>query len=259
MNKTIYILLCAAMVSACESSTEQTTTEKTDSMSLAAVPMDPALEKLIANFTLDKELMYVIDAQKMDDLIPGKELKAADVKLLMQNPLKDELFGSTAYTIKEFMQIDSVKALGKYEEWSAGLDVGATIDSHVYAYSKARTGVNSWALFWIHEHRTMEACPYSYGKTVYVTAISNNKIGETIVFAEQSGASDAPVSFDRKLSGTMLDSAHLALSVVEEQDDDEPTLERTEALYEISLKDGNFSFTSRKKEAPYKVEKKKAE
>jgi hypothetical protein len=262
MKKTMYPILGAALLlSACGSPSAEQTVAPKDSTSVsteASLPvMDPALFELTGVFTDTKALSFAIDAQKIDELKPGKELKGADVKLLMQSPVKDELFVGMDYTLGEFMRIDSIKAKGKYDEYVKNIELGETQDSRAYAYAKANTGPDSFVLFWIHESHSTEACPYSYAKTVYATAISNNEVGQTIVFADQSGGSDAPVYASRKLTGTMTDSSRVLLSVEDVSGDDEPSEEIVEAFYELKLKDGKFSFVSKSKKAPRK-EKKKA-
>jgi len=217
---------------------------------------NPELEKLLKKFNV-AELPYAIDDKKLDKIEGGKELKGKDIKLLAQTIPEKDLFMDLDYALKNFYVIDSVKAKGTYEEWANGLDLGQTKQSKAYSLAQIKTGENSSVLFWILEHSTVEACPYSWAKTVLATTINKNKIGETIIFAEHSGGGDAPVSFDRIIKGIVTPELNFTLVLKEELDQDEPKIEITDGCYETELKDGKFIFTKEEKKAPRKVKKKK--
>ena len=88
-------------------------------------------------------------------------------------------------------------------------------------------------------------------------AIYKNKITQTIVFAEQSGGGDSPISFDVKLNGTITSDFKFILSQKKELDNDEPKIELTEGNFEIELKEEKFTFTKDEKKKPRFVKRKK--
>lgn len=107
------------------------------------------------------------------------------------------------------------------------------------------------------DYQTEDACPFSYSKTIYATAIYKNKITETIVFAEQSGGGDTPISFDVKLNGTITSDFKFIFSQKNELDNDEPKIELTEGNFEIDLKEEKFTYTKDEKKKPRFVKRKK--
>jgi len=218
---------------------------------------NPSLDSLANLFSKTEVLPFSIEAKNIEKIKLGKKLKSKEVNMLAQSVVKNDLFMDVDYAVEKFNTIDSVKAAGHYEEWQNGLDLGAVKFSEAYCISQVKTGENSSILFWMLDYSTVEACPYSYSKTIYATAIYKNKITETIVFAEQTGGGDAPISFDGALNGTITSESKIILSLRNELDSDEPKIEITEGNYEIELKEGKFTFTKDEKKKPRFVKKKK--
>lgn len=228
-----------------------------------AIPVNPELEALVKLFTTKKELPFQLSAEEIDKTegwptaqAGTKALKTKEVSLLAASVKKNNLFMDVEYALKDFYTIDSVKTKGTYKDWAESLDLGQTQRSDVYALYKVETGPSSYVLFWMLDYATVEACPYSWAKTVFATAINKNKTGETIVFAEHSGGGDAPISFDRKIKGSLSQDLKLVLTLREELDEDEPKIELTEGNYELQLSDGKLTFTKEEKKAPRKISKK---
>jgi len=257
-------LVSILLITSCSSdpSDKEIVTAKKDSIvdSIAVqqeiIESNPALDSLTNLFSKTEVLPFSIEAKNIEKIKLGKKLKSKEVNMLTQSIVKNDLFMDVEYAVEKFNTIDSVKAAGHYEEWQNGLDLGAVKFSEAYCISQIKTGENSSLLFWMLDYSTVEACPYSYSKTIYATAIYKNKITETIVFAEQTGGGDAPISFDGALNGTLTIDAKIILSLRNELDSDEPKIEITEGNYEIELKEGKFIFTKEEKKKPRFVKKK---
>lgn len=220
------------------------------------IEANPALDSLMSLFTITENLPFSIEAKNIDKIKPGKKLRRKQVNMLASNVVKNDLFMDVDYAVKKFNIIDSVKAKGKYEEWKQQLDLGAIMYSKAFCITLIKTGENASLLFWMLDYQTEDACPFSFSKTIYATAVYKNKITETIVFAEQSGGGDAPISFDGALNGTLTNDFKCILSQKDELDGDNPKIEITEANYEIELKEGKFTFTKEEKKKPRFVKRK---
>lgn len=259
---TLVSILCFTSCSSDSSDKEVVTKSKDsiiDSIAVQQEIIEPnlALDSLTNLFTKTEVLPFSIEAKNIEKIKLGKKLKSKEVNMLTQSIVKNDLFMDVDYAVEKFNTIDSVKVAGHYEEWQNGLDLGAVKFSDAYCISQIKTGENSSILFWMLDYSTVEACPYSFSKTIYATAIYKNKITETIVFAEQTGGGDAPINFDGKLNGTLTSDSKIILSLRNELDSDEPKIEITEGNYEIELKEGKFTFTKDEKKKPVFVKKKK--
>jgi len=258
-------LVSILLITSCssDSSDKEIVTEKKDSIvdSIAIqqeiIEPNHALDSLTNLFSKTEVLPFTIEAKNIEKIKLGKKLKSKEVNMLTQSVVKNDLFMDVEYAVEKFNIIDSVKAAGQYEDWKTHLDLGAVKYSEAHCLSQVKTGENSYLLFWVLDYSTVEACPYSYSKTIDATAVYKNKIAETIIFAEQSGGGDAPISFDKKLSGTINSALLMVLSLREELDQDEPKIEVTEGNYEIELKEGKFIFKKEEKKKPVFVKKKK--
>lgn len=223
---------------------------------LEVIAPNPSLDSLISLFTTTETLPFTIVAKDIEKIKLGKKLRRKQVNMLATSVVKSDLFMDVDYAVEKFNIIDSVKALGKYEEWKQQLDMGAVMYSKAFCITHIKIGENASLLLWMLDYQTEDACPFSYSKTIYATSIYKNKIGETIVFAEQTGGGDAPISFDGVLNGTLTNDLKFMLSQKNELDNDEPKIEINEGNYELELKEGKFIFTKEEKKRPRFVKRK---
>lgn len=261
----IFICISALVFASCGTSVpekEIVSVPKQDSVKdttvapLEVIEPNPALDSLTSLYTTTETLPFSIIAKDIEKIKLGKKLKRKQVNMLASNVVKNDLFMDVDYAVEKFNIIDSVKALGKYDEWKQQLDLGAIMYSKAFCITQIKTGENASLLFWMLDYQTEDACPFSYSKTIYATAVYKNKITETIIFAEQSGGGDAPISFDGALNGTLTKDFKCILSQKDELDGDNPKIEITEANYEIELKEGKFTFTKEEKKKPRFVKRK---
>ncbi|HEY1038689.1 MAG TPA: hypothetical protein VGF30_04750 [Bacteroidia bacterium] len=220
------------------------------------IEANPDLEAVLQLFPITEKTPFALTSEQIDKIEGKGTLKTKQVRLLSQSVAKNALFLEVEYALNDFYKIDSVKARGTYKDWADQRDLGQTQQSDVYPLYKIETGNASYVLFWMLDYSTVEACPYSWAKTVFATAIHKNKVGETIVFAEHSGGGDAPVSFDRRIKGNLDEDWKITLNLKEELDQDEPKIEITEGLYELEMKDGIVVFTKEDKKKPRQEKKK---
>jgi hypothetical protein len=223
---------------------------------LEIIEPNPSLDSLLSLFTTIETLPFSIEAKNIEKIKLGKKLRRKQVNMLATSVVKNDLFMDVDYAVEKFNIIDSVKAVGKYDEWKQQLDMGAVMYSKAFCITQVKTGENASLLLWMLDYQTEDACPFSYSKTIYATAIYKNKITETIVFAEQTGGADAPISFDGALNGTLTNDFKFVLSQKNELDNDEPKIEINEGIYELELKEGKFTFTKEEKKKSRFVKRK---
>lgn len=261
----IFICISALLFASCGTSVpekEIVSVPKQDSVKdtivapLEVIESNPALDSLTSLFTTTETLPFSIKAKDIEKIKLGKKLRRKQVNMLASNIVENDLCMDIDYAVKKFNIIDSVKALGKYEEWKQQLDLGAIMYSKAFCITQIKTGENASLLLWMLDYQTEDACPFSYSKTIYATAVYKNKITETIVFAEQSGGGDAPISFDGALNGTLTNDFKFILSQKNVLDNDEPKIEINEGNYELELKEGKFIFNKEEKKKPFFVKRK---
>ncbi len=106
-------------------------------------------------------------------------------------PLGDKI--KENWTVNDFLQIDSLKAAGKYQEYVAHLDIGQTKESSAWIYDTLSYSTGKLVV-WGITYSSYEACPSFSGKNIFITTISNDdKYQNTIKLLELSGFADPPV------------------------------------------------------------------
>lgn len=143
---------------------------------LEVIKPNPALDNLISLFTTTEALPFTIVAKDIEKIKLGKKLRRKQVNTLATSVVKNDLFMDVDYAVVKFNIIDSVKAIGKYDGWKQQLDMGAVMYSKAFCITQIKTGENSSLILWMLDYQTEDACPFSYSKTIYATAIYKNKI-----------------------------------------------------------------------------------
>lgn len=211
---------------------------------IESIPKNPIADSLLNYFLVSTQLPISISPEKIDSLNLKVNLKTYEVKKMCGKFIENNLSKKSKYSIKQFYKIDSLKHRGSYKNWKNKTEIGEIINAEAFAIYKIKTNENSYLLFWMLQESTAEACPYSWLKSVFVTVIYNNEINETILFAEHAGSGDAPVSYDKKITGSISKDLTFYLESVEELDEDEPLVELTECNFNAKLDNGIFKFTN---------------
>jgi len=102
------------------------------------------------------------------------------------------LLGDKQNAINDFMQLDSLRLNGEYEEYIDNIDIGMTVTAEANIGDKVKISENSFILLWAIYIATYEACPYYTGTSVYGTLFIDQTATSTAVLGETSSAGDAP-------------------------------------------------------------------
>ncbi|MDX2173187.1 MAG: hypothetical protein SFY56_08710 [Bacteroidota bacterium] len=204
---------------------------------------NPLVDSLLNYFLVSTQLPMSISSENIDSLIPKVTLKTYEVRKLSNKFIKNNFSKKCQYSIEQFYKIDSIKENGDYKSWKHQTEIGEIINAEAYPIYKIKIDENNYLLFWMLQESTAEACPYSWLRSVFVTVIFNNKIKETILFAEHMGSGDAPVSYDKKITGSISKDLTFYLESREELDEDEPLVKLTECNFDLKLDSGIFKYT----------------
>lgn len=219
------------------------------------VVQDPLIDSLVNYFKATTQLPISISAKNIDALKPKLKLRAYEVKKMSGKFIQSALSKKCEYYIHRFCKIDSIKQLGEYKSWKLQTELGEIIKADAYAICKVKIDEFGYLLFWMLDESTAEACPYSWGKLVFVTVVNKNEMSETILFAEHSSSGDAPVSYDKKISGSISKDLMFYHELREELDEDEPLVKLTEWNYDLKLVNGVFKCTNEGSKVMRKVRK----
>lgn len=212
-----------------------------------AVTFDPALEKILPLFEEVKAFPYKTDTVILHHA-EGDSLVTAQVKILATNWFKHALTDAAAVHLADFYMIDSVRAKGKYSQWTETLDIGMTKFANAHALHKIQLDEKTWILTWKLTTSSFEACPYFSGTDIYATLVYEGKVTESFVLGEEMGAGDPPVSMSGWLTSELTADGKITLHGFEENDDmdaDFSTQVKTEYWFEI--KNGKFNLVKEEK------------
>lgn len=194
---------------------------------------------LLSKFPEINGMTYKLTADEIEDLKKGDTLHWADVSALSNNIVKENIFAGINDGLEAFRIIDSVKQAEKYKKWLEKQELAATIYADAFSIGKLKTGENSWILFWMLSYSTEQQCPYASTTSVMATSFVNNEPQQTILFAEIEGATDAPVSFSGKTSGTF-DGSKITLVQHDEEENGDPETIFYDRKHELMFSNGNF-------------------
>lgn len=211
---------------------------------IESVPKNPIVDSLLNYFLVSAQLPISISSETIDSLNLKMNLNAHEIKKMSSKFIENDLSKKSKYYIERFCKIDFMKDKGSYKSWKNQTEVGEIINAEAYAIYKIKTDENSCLLFWMLHESTAEACPYSWLKSVFVTVIYNNEINETILFAEHAGSGDAPVSYDKRITGSISKDLSFHLESREELDEDEPLVKLTESNVDLKLINGIFKYAN---------------
>lgn len=169
----ILILSLSFLILSCGSNTTETVT--TDS-----VQIDSTRNQTVST----SDLVLMVDDSSTLDTVP------LSTSLIRQWSSSEQVKGD--FTISQWMEIDSIKANGKYPAYLEKLDIGQTKDSRGWIYDTIPLAEGN-AYVWGIWYTSYEACPYFSGKDIYLTTVSKEgKPVATIKLTKVSSGGDPP-------------------------------------------------------------------
>jgi hypothetical protein len=259
LNQLIAFFASILLFASCNSPnrTDGTQNSVTDSTSFR----DGAYAGLLEKFKAVNILAFTADTTLMFRLEKYDSLGTNEVKQLDKNWATLDSSGSEEYTMREFYQIDSIKASGNYATWCDSLQPGMTKSSNACAIARISIDDKNQLLIWGLATSSYEACPFTTAQEVYVSMLANDVLVKTFKLAEYISSADPPVAMQRMVSGTINKDLTVDLSVYQENDEDMdlPDLIVTKETYHYAIKNGKLSLLSGRKEPPVKVKRKKQE
>lgn len=136
-------------------------------------------------FSLDSNYMESISEEA--PLLTNVEVQYLSSDLIDNQPTE-----WSSYDIKSFIDIDSMRLMGTYEEYVESIDIGMMQESDAYLLDKIILDSDRFILLWSISYSTYEACPYASGTVVFGTIFENNIALNTATLGEDSGGGDAP-------------------------------------------------------------------
>ena len=238
---------------------DSTLTDTLASTDAAVTPSENPLveidsEKLLAKFKksyslpleLDSTFIIQFDSETGDD---PYNLNREEVAYLSSS-ISDEMPTSRAdYHIKTFIELDSIKRFGDYENYQQNLDLGQTRYSHANTAGKVKISDARSIYLWSVDYATYEACPYGWGTYIFGTLFENGKPIQAVLVAEYSGGGDPPVWGKTHLYSTITKD-HIKAKFVDEYgeedyDTGEEYVQRSEKKYEYRFTSGGFEVSEK--------------
>lgn len=139
-------------------------------------------------FNLDSN--FVFDIENQND--GPSTLTNIEVQYLGYDMVKNQPTSWSGYNINTFIEIDSMKINGTYDDYVDSIDIGMMERSFAYVHSKILVNKNTFILLWSISFSTYEACPFSSGTVIFGTFFHGNLAYNTAVLGETSGGGDAP-------------------------------------------------------------------
>jgi hypothetical protein len=247
----LIILASGSLFTSCNNPEQNTDKEiKDNAMSNVA----PEIQKLLSLFKTDLPLPFIVDSAFLGKDHYGDSIGGSEMKLLSSNILKNDQLGSLDYDLNEFFKIDSIKAAGTYAAWCETLDIAMTKFSKAEAVGKIKYNNETDLLVWMLQQSSYEACPWSSFRSIYITPLHKNKIGQTVILGETFGAGDPPVSMQRNIYGAIYKDGSIVLDWREEHDDMDTTFSELEKRkYDLLIKDANISILKEFKKELVKI------
>lgn len=126
----------------------------------------------------------------------SKPIYKQQIKILSKNLKSIKESYTPDWVIKDFIKIDSLKQINKYQEYSQTLDLGMTQFSEAYALNQFKLdSINCYT--WCIDHSSVEACPHGYGTEVFISFVQKDSVVACYQIAEISGGADAPYWSER--------------------------------------------------------------
>lgn len=166
-------------------------TETSEEVNSSSHQNFPAILKdLEASFS-SYELPFSIAPDSLSNLSQIPELNLEQVKYISKyfNPL--EKF--EGYYIDKSLELYKLKAEGKYNTYTAELDLGQLRDATVHPYGRIDLDT-AMLLLWRIEFTSFEACPYYAGAELYVSVVTGDTVNQCYLVGEEWAGGDPPAA-----------------------------------------------------------------
>jgi len=190
----------------------------------------------------EKELPVEIDSVFISKL-SGEELTKlnAGQVLTLSEGLEEIANIYSKGTINAFIEIDSLKQIGKYEEYSQTVDAGMTETSEAIAIHEYTMTDETRIFIWAISDRTSESGPWSEGTIVFASFAKENTILKCYPIAEIAFGGDAPMWGATKIECRITDSGEFQISrQYLEGDDDAGTVDKLNEFYNFIWQNGQL-------------------
>jgi len=189
----------------------------------------------------EKELPAEIDSVFIGEF-SGEEftkLNANQVLTLSEGFNEIANIYSAKGTIDEFIEIDSLKQIGKYEEYVQKIDAGMTEISEAIAIYEYTMADGTRIFIWAISDETVEMGPWSKGTIVYASFAKENTILKCYPIAEISFGGDAPMWGASKIECKIISNGEFQISrQYLEGDDDAGTVDKSNEFYNFVWQNG---------------------
>ena len=154
------------------------------------------VNKLLARLDTVFQLPYIIDSVMIDslfmDVFYESDLSNAEAQYLGFTTPKKSPSSWSAYAINEYVDIDSIKMRGEYEDYVEQLDLGETQDASATLVGQVHVSDAEYYILWTTSYHTIDACPYGHGSYLWATYFKDNQPYEAVLVGENSGGGDPP-------------------------------------------------------------------
>jgi len=173
---------------------------------------------LLAKATETFSLPLLIDSTFIEKYaLTGEEsaynLTYKEAKHLGFDSPEADLVSAGSWRINTFINIDSMKSVGAYEDYLESLDLGQARYCIGQVIGSLAINSQSQMLIWNLDYATYEACPYGYGTYVFGTIFTNGVSINTCLLAEESGGGDPPSWGESYMQSEIVDTTVTVLSL----------------------------------------------
>ena len=215
---------------------------------------------LIAKSEETFELPLMIDSSFIEKYALQEEdadynLTSVEAKYLGFSFPEGDLVSGGGWRLNTFIEIDSIKKAGGYEEYLNNLDLGQARYCIGHVIGKVDFNSQSTLLIWNLDYATYEACPYGYGTYIFGTIFTNGVGTNTCMLAESSGGGDPPSWGESYMQSEIVDT-NITVTNLDTwgedgdngEDDYVETQDRTEILsisslgFKVIKKGGDYSY-----------------
>lgn len=130
-------------------------------------------------------------------------ISAAEVRAWSGDFFAADTLGDVKWILSEFFRIDSLKASGKYRQYTDHLDLGMTRDVTAGKIDEIRLDDKSSVRLWLLRHGTYEACPFTSGIEVLGTLVYEGKVSACFLLGQELHSSDPPVWLRKETYGDL--------------------------------------------------------
>lgn len=216
------------------------------------------VSKLLVKSNQSFELPLLIDSTFIEKYaLQGEEaeynLTYPEAKYLGFEFPDGDLVSGGSWRINTFINIDSMKSVGAYEDYLESLDLGQARYCIGQVIGNITINPQSQMLIWNLDYATYEACPYGYGTYVFGTIFTNGVGTNTCLLAEDSGGGDPPSWGEGYMQSEITDTTITVLNIDtwgEYGDDGEDDFVEKQERTEI-LSFDSYGFTVVKKGGGY--------